>query len=47
MKSKIAPNIMVTKSQVQINQNLERTIMNFFLPIKFNISFLCSKEPSH
>ena len=28
-------------------QSFERIIVNFFLPIRFNICFGCSKEPSH
>ena len=32
--------------QVKINKNRQRTIVNIFLPINFNICFGCSKEPS-
>ena len=28
-------------------QNFERKIVNIFLPLSFNICFMCSKEPSH
>ena len=32
--------------QVQINNFFQRTMVNIFLPIIFNICFGCSKEPS-
>ena len=31
----------------QINKHFQGKIVNFFLPISFNICFGCSKEPSH
>ena len=34
-------------TRVEINKNFQRKIVNFFLPINFNICFGCSKEPSH
>ena len=34
-------------TQVKINTNFQRKIVNIFLPINFNICFGCSKEPSH
>ena len=34
-------------TQVLINNNFQRKIVNIFLPIKFNICFGSSKEPSH
>ena len=37
----------VKPAQVQINQKIQRKIVNIFLPINFNICFGCSKEPSH
>ena len=36
-----------TMSQVQINKNVQRKNIKFFLNISFNICFGCSKEPSH
>ena len=30
---------------VKINKNFEGKIVNIFLPINFNISYGCSKEP--
>ena len=36
-----------TSSQVQMNKNFQRKIVNIFLPIIFSICFGCSKEPSH
>ena len=34
-------------SQVKINKNVQRKIVNIFLHIIFSICFMCSKEPSH
>ena len=34
-------------TQVYINKNFQRKIVNIFLPIIFSICFGCSKEPSH
>ena len=34
-------------TQVYINKNFQRKIVDIFLPINFNICFGCSKEPSH
>ena len=33
--------------QVKINKNVQRKIVNIFIPISFNICSGCSKEPSH
>ena len=38
---------LISVSQVKINQNFQRKIVNHFLPINFNICFRCSKEQSH
>ena len=37
----------LTISQVSINKNFQRKIVNIFLPINFNICLGCSKEPSN
>ena len=37
----------VRLSQVSINKTFKRKGVNIFLPFNFNISFECSKEPSH
>ena len=34
-------------TQVKINNNFQRKIVNIFLPIICSICFGCSKEPSH
>ena len=34
-------------TQVNLNKNCQRKLVNIFLPINFNICFGCSKELSH
>ena len=34
-------------TQVYINKNFQRKIVNIFFPTAFSICFGCSKEPSH
>ena len=34
-------------NEMLMHKSFERKIVNIFLPISFNISFGCSKEPSY
>ena len=41
------PGIASFLHRFRLNKMFKRQILNTFLPIRFNICFGCSKEPSH